>query len=113
MGPCFVTADEITDPNNLAIRTRVNGDIRQDANTEEMIWKIPQIISYISQIELLPGDVVLTGSPAGVASGKDGGDDKLLKPGDILESEVIGIGTMRNHIIEDPLPPSWQWKHNT
>jgi acylpyruvate hydrolase len=113
MGPCFVTADEITDPNNLNIRTRVNGDIRQDANTEEMIWKIPQIISYISQIELLPGDVVLTGSPAGVASGKDGGENKLLKPGDVLESEVIGIGTMRNHIIEDPLPPSWQWKHNT
>ena len=109
MGPCFVTADDIDDPNNLPIRTRVNGDLRQDGNTGEMIWKIPDIVSYVSQMELLPGDVVLTGTPAGVASGS-GDNAKQLKPGDVLESEIEGIGCMTNHIVDDPLPPSWNWQ---
>jgi acylpyruvate hydrolase len=109
MGPCFVTADDIDDPNNLPIRTRVNGDLRQDGNTGDMIWKIPDIVSYVSQMELLPGDVVLTGTPAGVASGS-GDNSKQLKPGDVLESEIEGIGCMTNHIVDDPLPPSWNWK---
>jgi acylpyruvate hydrolase len=109
LGPCFVTKDEIADPHNLSIRTRVNGDIRQDGNTSDMIWQIPDIISYVSQMELLPGDVVLTGTPEGVASGS-GDQSKQLKPGDVLESEVEGIGCMTNHIVEDPLPPSWDWK---
>ncbi len=108
IGPCFVTADEIADPDNLPIRTRVNGELRQDGSTEQMIWKIPEIIAYISQLELLPGDVVMTGTPAGVASGS-GDMSKQLKPGDLLESEVEGIGCMTNRIVEDPLPPSWQW----
>lgn len=108
MGPCFVTAGDIADPNDLAIRTRVNGDLRQDGNTCDMIWKIPEIVAYISQMELLPGDVVLTGTPAGVASGS-GDNAKQLKPGDVLESEVEHIGCMINHIVEDPLPPSWNW----
>ncbi|MDH3239349.1 MAG: fumarylacetoacetate hydrolase family protein [Alphaproteobacteria bacterium] len=109
MGPCFVTAEDIKDPNDLAIRTRVNGDLRQDGNTGDMIWKIPEIIAYISQMELLPGDVVLTGTPSGVASGS-GDNSKQLKPGDVLESEVEGIGCMINRIVEDPLPPSWDWE---
>lgn len=108
MGPSFVTAEEIEDPGDLAIRTWVNGELRQDGNTADMIWKIPEIIAYISQMELLPGDVVLTGTPAGVASGS-GDESKQLKPGDVLESEVEGIGCMVNHIVEDPLPPSWDW----
>ena len=69
LGPCFVNKDEIADPHHLGIRTRVNGDLRQDGNTSDMIWQIPDIISYISQMELLPGDVILTGTPEGVASG--------------------------------------------
>ena len=109
MGPCFVTADEIDDPNNLPIRTRVNGALRQDGNTEQMIWKIPDIVAYVSQMELLPGDVVLTGTPAGVASGS-GDASKQLKPGDVLESEIEGIGCMTNRIVDDPLPPSWNWQ---
>lgn len=109
MGPCFVTADDIADPGDLAIRTRVNGELRQDGNTGDMIWKIPEIIAYISQMELLPGDVVLTGTPSGVASGS-GDNSKQLKPGDVLESEVEGIGCMINHIVDDPLPPSWDWE---
>ncbi|MDX1484437.1 MAG: fumarylacetoacetate hydrolase family protein [Alphaproteobacteria bacterium] len=108
MGPCFVTADEIDDPNDLPIRTRVNGELRQDGTTADMIWKIPDIIAYVSQMELLPGDVVMTGTPAGVASGS-GDVSKQLKPGDVLESEIEGIGCMTNRIIDDPLPPSWDW----
>ncbi|HSR55338.1 MAG TPA: fumarylacetoacetate hydrolase family protein [Alphaproteobacteria bacterium] len=108
MGPSFVTADDIADPNDLAIRTWVNGDLRQDGNTSDMIWKIPEIIAYVSQMELLPGDVVLTGTPAGVASAS-GDNSKQLKPGDVLESEVEGVGCMVNHIVDDPLPPSWDW----
>jgi acylpyruvate hydrolase len=106
IGPCFVTADEVGDPGNLTLTTRVNGEIRQDARTSDMIWKIPDILAYVSQIELLPGDIVTTGSPEGVAQGGDGG---FLEPGDVLESEISGIGSLRNRIVEDPLEPSWKW----
>jgi len=109
LGPCFVTADDIGDPNDLPIRTRVNGELRQDGNTGDMIWKIPDIVAYVSQMELLPGDVVLTGTPAGAASGS-GDNSKQLKPGDVLESEIEGIGYMTNRIVDDPLPPSWNWQ---
>ena len=108
LGPCFVTEDEIADPHHLRIRTRVNGDLRQDGNTSDMIWQIPDIISYVSQMELLPGDVILTGTPEGVASGTND-QSKQLKPGDVLESEIEGIGCMTNRIIEDTLAPSWDW----
>lgn len=109
LGPCVVTADEIADPNHLNLMTRVNGDIRQDANTGDMIWKLPDIVAYVSQIELLPGDVITTGSPEGVAQGGGGQPDKFLKPGDVLESEIEGIGALRNPIVDDPLEPSWDW----
>lgn len=108
IGPCLVTADEIADPQDLAITTRVNGDLRQDAHTSDMIWKIPEILAYVSQIELFPGDIVTTGSPEGVAQG--GGGGKFLKPGDILESEIEGLGCLRNRIVDDPLAPSWDWQ---
>lgn len=107
LGPCFVTADEIPDPHDLALRTRVNGELRQDAHTDQMIWRIPEILAYVSQIELRPGDVITTGSPEGVAEGGSGG--KFLKPGDILESEVEGIGSLRNRVVDDLLAPSWTW----
>jgi 2-keto-4-pentenoate hydratase/2-oxohepta-3-ene-1,7-dioic acid hydratase in catechol pathway len=109
LGPCVVTADEIKDPNNLNLRTRVNSNMRQDANTSDMIWKLADIIAYVSQIELLPGDVITTGSPEGVAQGGGGQPDKFLVPGDVLESEIEGIGIMRNTIVEDRLEPSWDW----
>ncbi len=114
IGPCLVTADEIADAGNLDLMTRVNGDIRQDANTSDMIWKIPDILAYVSQIELLPGDIVTTGSPEGVAQGgaNKGNGAKFLKPGDVLESEISGIGGLRNRIVEDPLEPSWDWQEH-
>ncbi len=111
MGPCFVTADEIPDPMNLALRTRVNGESRQNGTTGNMIWAIPQLIAYLSQMTLDVGDVILTGTPSGVASGhKVEGENWFLQDGDVLESELEGIGTMRNRIVDDSeRPRSWSW----
>ncbi len=110
MGPWFVTADEIPDPMNLALRTRVNGEVRQDSNTANMIWPIPKLIAYLSQMTLEAGDIILTGTPSGVAMGHKGGD-WFLKDGDVLESELEGIGTMRNRIVDAPdAATSWNWK---
>ncbi len=108
-GPWLTTADEIADPMKLRLITRVNGHVRQDANTSDMIWSIPQMVAYVSQMTLEPGDIVLTGSPEGVASGKGDNTGSFLTPGDVLESEIEGIGTLRNTIVEDTLAPSWDW----
>src|SRR6185436_28261 len=97
MGPWLVTRDEIADAQNLKIITRVNGEIRQNGNTKDMIWSIPKLISYLSQMTLEPGDVISTGTPEGVAMArKPGLPSWYLKPGDVLESEVEGVGVMRN-----------------
>lgn len=111
MGPCFVTADAVEDPHALAIRTRVNGGIRQDGSTADMIWSIPQFLSYVSQMTLETGDIVMTGTPSGVANGhKVEGENWFLQDGDILESEIEGIGTMRNRIVDETAGPrSWDW----
>ena len=78
------------DPSDLLITCRVNGELRQMASTKEMIFSIPQLVSYISSIMTLdPGDVILTGTPAGVGS---------LEPGDEVEITIEGIGTLRNSI---------------
>lgn len=111
MGPCFVTADAIEDPHALKIRTRVNGEIRQDGSTADMIWSVPQFLSYVSQMTLEVGDMVMTGTPPGVANGhRVEGENWFLQDGDILESEIEGIGTMRNRIVDEPDGPrSWNW----
>jgi len=111
MGPWMVTADEIKDPMDLPLRTRVNGKIRQNSNTSHMNWNIRQLVSFLSQMTLEPGDVVLTGTPEGVARGhKPVTDNWFLKPGDVLESEVTGVGTLRNPIVDDSKKkPSWNW----
>jgi acylpyruvate hydrolase len=113
MGPWFVTADEVPDPMNLPLVTRVNGEVRQDSNTGNMIWPIPKLVAYVSQMTLEAGDVILTGTPSGVAMGHKG-DDWFLKAGDILESELGGIGAMRNRIVDAPdAPTSWDWLKST
>ncbi len=111
MGPCFVTADAISDPHNLGIKTRVNGETRQDGSTSDMIWSIPEFLSYVSQMTLEIGDVVMTGTPSGVANGhRVEGENWFLQDGDVLESEVEGIGVMRNRIVDEPDGPrSWDW----
>lgn len=113
MGPWFVTADEVPDPMNLKLTTRVNGEVRQDSNTSNMIWPIPKLIAYVSQMTLEAGDVILTGTPSGVAMGHKG-SNWFLKAGDILESELDGIGAMRNRIVDAPdAPTSWDWAPKT
>jgi len=97
IGPYLVTRDEIADPDNLAIQTRLNGQLVQDSSTKEMVFKIPDIISFISKsITLVPGDIICTGTPDGVGYFRD--PRVLLKPGDVVEIEIEGLGVLRNPV---------------
>jgi acylpyruvate hydrolase len=111
LGPWLVTSDEIVDPQRLELKTRVNGEIRQHGNTRDMIWSIPQLVAYVSQMTLEPGDVISTGTPSGVAMGRRPDEPSwFLQVGDILESEIEGLGCMRNKIVSEPTKqPSWRW----
>ena len=96
VGPCIVTADAL-DPGDLAIRSRVNGELRQDSRTSRMIFSCARILSYASEhFTLKPGDLVFTGTPAGVMLGYAENEKKWLSPGDVVEVEIEGIGTLRN-----------------
>jgi 2-keto-4-pentenoate hydratase/2-oxohepta-3-ene-1,7-dioic acid hydratase in catechol pathway len=94
-GPWLVTADEVPDPQALELRLWVNGEIRQDGSTSQMIFGVAEIIRYLSQFMVLrPGDVINTGTPAGVALGKP--DPKpYLREGDVVELEISGLGRQR------------------
>lgn len=97
MGPELVLADEVPDPSALRIRTTVNGNLRQDATLEEMRFNWPTLISYWSQIGLRPGDVIAGGTPDGVALGR-ADDAWYLRPGDMIEIEVEGLGVLHTEI---------------
>ncbi len=100
-GPWLVTPDEAGDPDALRLRLRVNGAVMQDSTTADMIFPVSEIISYISCfMTLLPGDVISTGTPSGVAAGR--GPDAFLKPGDLVEAEVEGLGAQRQRILATP-----------
>jgi 2-keto-4-pentenoate hydratase/2-oxohepta-3-ene-1,7-dioic acid hydratase in catechol pathway len=93
MGGWLVTADEVPDPHNLRVTMRQNGEVRQDASTEDMVSNIPRIIWWLSQaMTLEPGDMISTGSPSGVAP---------IKPGDLLEGEVEGIGSLSTRVVAE------------
>ena len=95
IGPYFVSAD-LVDPNKLRIRTRVNGETRQDSNTADFIFNPQQVISYTSKLFALePGDIIFTGTPQGVIVGKPKDAQVWLKAGDKIESEIEGLGTLR------------------
>lgn len=97
IGPWIVTADEIPDPSALRATTRVNGELRQDGSTGGMLFVIPFLIAYISQITPLePGDIITTGSPDVTAA--DLATPQWLRPGDRVEVEIEGIGTLRNPV---------------
>ena len=94
-GPWIRTADEVTDPQGLALRTWVNGELRQDGNTSDMIFGVYELVHYISQfMTLYPGDVINTGTPAGVALGSNG-KFAFLAAGDVVELEVDGLGRQK------------------
>ncbi len=100
MGPVLVTADEITDPGSLGISCKVNGELRQNSNTEQLIFNISQILSFLSRtMTLEPGDIISTGTPSGVALGMD--NPPWLKNGDVVEVEIEGIGILRNKMIQE------------
>ena len=95
MGPALVTKDEIPDPANVRITTRLNGKVMQDANTDDLVFSVVQLIEYYSQFYLFkPGDVITTGSPSGVGYGRN--PKVFMKAGDVVEVEVQGIGILRN-----------------
>ncbi|MGA8724159.1 MAG: fumarylacetoacetate hydrolase family protein [Acidimicrobiales bacterium] len=104
-GPWIVTPDELGDPQDLAIRTRVNGELRQDGRTSEMIFSCAEMIAHLSTaFTLEPGMLITTGTPAGVAAG--GNPPRWLRAGDTVNVEVEGIGALTNPVVDEPASDS-------
>lgn len=101
LGPWIVTADEVGDPHRLELETFVNGELRQHSNTNQLIWNCFDIVEYLSTVcTLEPGDLVMTGTPSGVAHGFK--PPKWIKPGDTVRIEIERIGTLENPVVEEP-----------
>lgn len=99
-GPWMVTADEIPDPTALTLEGRLNGQVVQHTSVGQMITPIPQLIAYISTVlPLLPGDVIVSGTPGGVGAKRN--PPLWMKPGDVAEIEVSGIGILRNPVVQE------------
>lgn len=99
LGPWLVTADEIANPQHLGLELRVNGQVRQKANTSQMIFSVYEIVSFISHLMTLEaGDVIITGTPEGVAAA----DGKFLSPGDVMDCAIEGIGVLSNTLGPKP-----------
>lgn len=99
LGPWMVTADEIADPQNLKMTLTVNGEVRQNASTGQMIYSVYEIVSFLSYLMTLePGDVILTGTPEGVGAASG----RYLKPGDVIDCTIECIGTLSNRMGEKP-----------
>jgi len=100
-GPWIVTADEIADPQSLDLTTRLNGQVMQSANTAQMIFTVAEIIEYLSAFTLLvPGDVIVSGTPGGVGAKRD--PQVFMKAGDLIEVEIGAVGTLRNRLVPEP-----------
>jgi len=98
VGPWIATRDEIPDPQTLGLELRVNGEVRQKSNTADMIFPVAEIVSYVSQfMTLLPGDIVITGTPAGVGLGMK--PPQFLKRGDVVTLTIDGLGTQQQRIV--------------
>ena len=98
IGPWIVTADEIADPHALQVRSLVNGEVRQDSNTEQLIHTIPDQIAYLSTaFTLEPGDILATGTPEGVGVARQ--PPVFLVPGDVVRCEIEGVGAIENRIV--------------
>ena len=96
-GPHLVTLDELGDPHKLAMQLKVNGVVRQDANTSQMHYKTAELVSWWSNTTLEPGDIITSGSPPGVAAGM--AVPEWLKPGDLVEANIEKLGTLTTHIV--------------
>jgi len=100
-GPWLVTADEVADPQNLRVTLDLNGETVQNSNTDDMIFGVAQLVSYMSRfMKLMPGDIIATGTPAGVGMGMK--PQRWLQPGDIMEIEVEGLGRQRQVAVAAP-----------
>ena len=98
MGPFLATKEEIPDVHNLRLWLSLNGKLMQDGNTSDFIFNIPFVVSYVSQfMTLLPGDVISTGTPAGVGLGMN--PQQYLQPGDVVELGIDGLGTARQRVV--------------
>jgi 2-keto-4-pentenoate hydratase/2-oxohepta-3-ene-1,7-dioic acid hydratase in catechol pathway len=102
LGPYLVTADEAGNPNELAIKAIVNGEVRQSSNTSDMVFGVDKIVSYISQhMTLVPGDVILTGTPEGVVLGLPPERQVYLRPGDEVTIEIEKLGALTNRFVAE------------
>jgi acylpyruvate hydrolase len=103
VGPVIVTADEL-DIGNLHLESRLNGEVMQSASTSQLIFDVPSLIEFISTWTTLePGDLIATGTPGGVGAAKK--PPLWMKPGDVIEVEIEGIGTLRNTVVNDGMKP--------
>ena len=100
LGPCLVTTDEIENPGTLRLKTTLNGELVQESSTGDMIFDVPTIISFLSgSTTLLPGTVILTGTPSGVGAGQK--PPRFLQDGDKIEVEIEGIGALKNPVEDE------------
>jgi 2-keto-4-pentenoate hydratase/2-oxohepta-3-ene-1,7-dioic acid hydratase in catechol pathway len=100
LGPCLVTPDELGNPQALQLRTLVNGEVMQESSTADMIFPVAQLISFLSgSSTLLPGSVILTGTPSGVGMART--PQVWLQPGDIVQVDISGIGVLVNPVLEE------------
>lgn len=115
LGPWIVTTDEISDPHDLAMELRVNGDVRQTSHSGSMSVTIPEILSHYSALGYSAGDVLSTGTVSGVAGFSEDAASLYLKPGDVMEAEIERIGVLRNRVISwreahgEPAPERVRW----
>jgi acylpyruvate hydrolase len=101
MGPYLVTKDDIPDPQNLQIRCWVNGDLRQEDTTANMTFSVHELVSYFSRTTLEPGDIIATGTPAGVGIFSNSPETALLRVGDTIDIEIVPIGRLSNPVIAE------------
>jgi 2-keto-4-pentenoate hydratase/2-oxohepta-3-ene-1,7-dioic acid hydratase in catechol pathway len=103
LGPWIVSGDELGNPQDLALRTFVNGEERQSASTGEMVFSCFEQVAHLSEaFTLEPGDVIATGTPAGVGAARQPFPEGLLKVGDVVRIEIDGIGELSNTVVEEP-----------
>lgn len=100
LGQYLLTKDELPDPHNLDVSLRVNGKVLQESNTRELVYNVPQLLSFCSQVFTLePGDIVMTGTPGGLAKDRD--PNTYMEPGDVMETEIEKLGVARNPIVDE------------